>query len=91
MGAGRLETKVRIIKASAQPGVPAGKSSFPCQDPLSSCTEAAGHAYPTACSHSGLYPPLTVVAALAASEVESKMGSGNVAASVSFVILISVG
>ena len=31
------------------------------------------------------------MAALAASEVESKMESGNVAASVSFVILISVG
>lgn len=31
------------------------------------------------------------MAALAASEVESKMGSGNVAASVSFVILITVG
>lgn len=30
------------------------------------------------------------MAALAASEVESKMGSGNVAASVSFVILFSV-
>lgn len=32
-GAGKLETKERIIRALAQHRVPAGKSSFPYQDP----------------------------------------------------------
>lgn len=44
-----LETKVRIIRALAQHGGPAGKSSFPFQDPLRSCTGVSSWPHTSHC------------------------------------------
>lgn len=59
MGAGKLKTKVRVVRAWAQCGVPAGRSSFPCQDPLRSCTGTSSWARRSHCA----FPPWPLPAA----------------------------
>lgn len=90
-GAGKPETKVRVIRASAQQGITASKTSFPCQDPLRSCKNASSQPR-TAPLHAHILACMVQTANGCASCIcgRVKAGEWQGAASVSFVILITM-